>query len=74
MIEKMGHHLSYPQGQSVNDGIPIEASSVHYASIGDAIDALRHLGQYCFLAKTDIKNAFRLLPIKTLSIPLVRQI
>ena len=31
------HHLSYHQGASVNDCIPAEFSSVHYATINDAI-------------------------------------
>ena len=31
------HHLSYPRGSSVNDFIPDECSSVHYATISDAI-------------------------------------
>ena len=31
------HHLSFPFGKSVNSHIPKIASSVHYASIDDAI-------------------------------------
>ena len=31
------HHLSYPHGFSVNDGIPKELASVRYATIDDAI-------------------------------------
>ena len=31
------HHLSFPEGQSVNSHIPKIASSVHYANIDDAI-------------------------------------
>ena len=34
-------HLSYPQGTSVNDNIPDAHSSVHYASISDAISQCR---------------------------------
>ena len=34
-------HLSYPQGTSVNDNIPDAHSSVHYASISDAIAVLK---------------------------------
>lgn len=36
-------HLSYPRGSSVNDFIPDECSSVHYASISDAIHILKKL-------------------------------
>ena len=35
------HHLSYPNGLSVNDSIPDECSSVHYATIRDAIHILK---------------------------------
>ena len=33
---RMIHHLSYPEGESVNDFIPDEMSSVTYAKIQDA--------------------------------------
>lgn len=56
-------HLSYPKGSSVNDGIASEHSTVSYATIDDAIHLIKQAGPGCFLAKTDIKNAFRLLPI-----------
>lgn len=42
------HHLSYPKGSSVNDSIPDECSSVHYATISDAIHILKKLGTGCF--------------------------
>ena len=35
------HRLSYPKGSSVNDSIPDECSSVHYATISDAIHILK---------------------------------
>ena len=57
------HHLSYPKGSSVNDFIPEESSSVQYATINDAISILKKLGTCCFLAKTDIKSAFRIIPV-----------
>lgn len=57
------HHLSYPKGSSVNDSIPDNCSSVHYASIGDAIPIIKRLGAGCYMAKTDIKSAFRIIPI-----------
>jgi len=52
------HHLSFPKGASVNDGIPPEHTSVHYATIDGAIELIKRAGPGCFLAKTDIKNAF----------------
>ena len=57
------HHLSYPQGHSVNDGIPREYASVKYASVGQAIQQIVQVGQGCFLAKTDVKSAFRIIPV-----------
>ena len=57
------HHLSYPKGFSINDGIPSEYSAVSYAMIEDAIKTLKCAGQGCFLAKTDIKSAFCIVPI-----------
>ena len=57
------HHLSFPKGSSVNDGIPPEHTSVHYATIDGAIKLIKSAGPGCFLAKTDIKNAFRIIPI-----------
>ncbi|XP_068749266.1 uncharacterized protein [Montipora capricornis] len=57
------HHLSYPPGSSVNDFIPEDCSSVHYASINDAISVIKRKGAGCFMAKTDVKSAFRIIPI-----------
>ena len=57
------HHLSFPQGSSINDFIPSEFSSVSYATINDAISALKRAGRGCFMAKTDIKSAFRIIPV-----------
>lgn len=58
------HHLSFPRGSSINDGISDEFSSVTYATINDAVSQIKLLGRGCFLAKTDIKSAFRIIPIR----------
>lgn len=58
------HHLSFPQGSSLNDGISSEFTSVSYATVEDAIHIIRTVGHGCFMAKTDIKNAFRIIPIQ----------
>ncbi|KAI8515720.1 hypothetical protein Bbelb_065330 [Branchiostoma belcheri] len=58
------HDLSSPPpGASVNDGIPRELSSVTYSSIDTAIKHIKTLGPGCYLAKTDIQSAFRLIPV-----------
>ena len=37
--------------------------SVHYATVDDVIRLIKQVGPGCFLAKTDIKNAFPIIPI-----------
>jgi hypothetical protein len=39
-------------------------TSVHYATVADAIRLIKAAGKGCFLVKTDIKNAFRIIPIR----------
>ena len=65
------HHLSYPKGSSVNDGIAAENTSVQYAKVADAIRLIKRAGPGCFLAKTDIKSAFRIIPIHQKDHPLL---
>ena len=60
---RMITNLSSPAGKSVNDGIPDEFARVSYASLDTAIKLVISRGQGAFLAKSDIKSAFRLLPI-----------
>ena len=57
------HHLSYPEGISVNDGISDNDSSVEYAKLSDAIRHIKSIGSACYLAKSDIESPFRLLPV-----------
>lgn len=57
------YHLSYPEGDSINDYIPKDPYSLQYVRIDDAISILQQLGPGSFMAKTDLKSAFRLMPI-----------
>lgn len=57
------HHLSYPNEVSINVFIDPTACSVKYSSIDEAADMITKLGEGSLLAKSDIKSAFRLLPI-----------
>ena len=57
------HDLSFPKGESVNDFIPREASFVVYELVDHCIDIICELGPGCQIAKADIKNAFRILPV-----------
>ncbi|CAJ0956117.1 unnamed protein product [Ranitomeya imitator] len=57
------HHLSFPKGSSVNDGIDPKLSSVSYLSFDSAMEWVRTCGKGAKLAKTNIEAAFRLLPV-----------
>ena len=57
------YHLSYPPGDSINDHIPKDPFSLSYVRVDDAIHILQSLGKGAFMAKTDLKSAFRLIPI-----------
>ena len=56
-------HLSFPENNSVNDGIIDESKTVNYASIDDAIAKLKTNGNGALMSKTDIDSAFRLIPV-----------
>jgi len=55
--------LSYPSGHSENDGIPKQLCGLKYITVDDSINHILKLRHGTHLAKTDIKNAFRLLPV-----------
>ena len=57
------YHLSYPPGDSVNDHIPKDPYSLQYVRVDDAISILKSLGPGAYMAKTDLKSAFRIMPI-----------
>ena len=46
-----------------SDRIPIEFSSVHDKSINDAVSIINEIEAGCFMAKTDVKSALRIIPI-----------
>ena len=58
------HHLSYPEGESINDFIDPHLTSVQYTNFDEAVNMVQRLGRNCKLFKIDIKNAFRLIPIR----------
>ena len=61
------HHLSYPEGDSVNDCIDPALCTVHYTSFDEAIHMIQDMGQNCLMAKGDIKSAFRLISVEVSS-------
>ena len=55
------HNLSYPEFDSINEGIDKELCTVHYTNFDDAIQLVVRAGKDALLAKADVKSAFRLL-------------
>ena len=58
------YHLSAPHGYSINDFINPLDFSLLYCSIDDAIAIVNQLGPGTLMAKIDLKNAFRLCPVR----------
>ncbi len=55
--------LSAPENHSVNDGILKELVSLSYMSIDDVVAAVLSMGKGTMLAKMDVKQAFRNIPV-----------
>ena len=57
-------HLSAPFGCSINDFIDPEAVTLSYTTIDHAVQISHQLGPGAFLAKIDLKRAFRQCPVR----------
>ena len=55
--------LSYPPGNSVNDGIDPKLCSLKYTSVEDVAGIAAKLGQGALMAKVDTEAAYRLVPV-----------
>ena len=55
--------LSHPQGRSINDGISSELCSLSYTKLDEIVESIWKLGPGTQLAKIDIKNAYRIIPV-----------
>ena len=55
--------LSAPEGHSVNDGIPKELCSLGYMSVDDVVAQVLKLGKGSELAKVDVQQAYRNVPV-----------
>ena len=55
--------LSSPEGHSVNDGIAKDISSISYTSTDEVIAAVLRLGKGSRMAKLDIRQAYRNVPV-----------
>ena len=56
-------NLSAPHGASANDAISQELSSISYTSVDQAADLVKRLGKGCMLAKLDLQEAYRAIPV-----------
>lgn len=58
-------HLSFPKSgiSSINYSITKDDFGLQYITIDNAIAGIKSYGKGCFLAKTDIESAFRLIPV-----------
>ena len=63
--------LSSPHGSSVNDGISKELASLQYTSVDQAVKRIISLGRDCLLAKIDVKQAYRNVPVHPQDRPLL---
>lgn len=57
-------HLSYPEGDSVNDFIDPSLTRVNYSNFDSVVNIIQSLGRGSLIGKMDIKSAFRLLPCR----------
>ena len=61
---RMIQHLFHPVGSSISDGIPSEKALVQYQTINYAIARMKTIGWGAYIAKTDIAQAFWIIPVK----------
>ena len=57
------HDLSYPDGNSINDYIPKHFTTVRYETLDQVITLLSQFGRGALIGKTDIEDAFRIIPL-----------
>lgn len=55
--------LSSPAGMSVNDAISPDICHMRYATVLDAVNIIQQLGRGTLLAKLDLQNAYRMVPV-----------
>ena len=60
---RMIMHLSYPYGESINDYIDPEKAATQYQQFEDAVQLVIKQGRFCWLAKGNVKSAFRVAPV-----------
>ena len=63
--------LSAPEGGSVNDGIDGGLCSLQYVSVEDIVHKIEKMGKGTLLAKVDLKEAYRMVPVHPQDRPLL---
>ena len=63
--------LLSPTGRSVNDGVTQELCSISYTSVDEAVKLVQRLGRGTLLAKMDLKEAYRAIPVHPADRPLL---
>ena len=58
------YHLSAPPGRNINDFIDPDAYTLSYCTVDDAYAIINSLGRGALMSKIDLKNAFRLIPVR----------
>jgi hypothetical protein len=61
------HDLSFPKGNSVNSHINPEDTCVEYELLDNCIEIIQSIGHGCLIAKTDLMDAFRIIPLSLAS-------
>ena len=64
-------NLSTPEGHSVNDAINASHCSIRYASVDDAAEIICRLGTSTLMAKFNLRDAYRVIPVHPLDHPLL---
>lgn len=65
------HHLSWPEGDSVNDGIPDSEAAIVYDMVDRTITDLVASGPGSLMLKLDLESAFRHIPVRVEDWPLL---
>ena len=63
--------LSAPEGHSINDAINASHCSIKYALVDDAAEIICHLGTGTLMAKFNLRDAYRVIPVHPLDRPLL---
>ena len=57
------HDLSFPKHNSVNSHIPRDFTTVQFELLDTCIERILEIGVGCQVAKADLKDAFRIIPV-----------